>query len=503
MLCKIFDNFFAKTAQKAKKSAARVFRAADALLHRDAAVSPLAGAPRLGAVAEVRLRAMCLLAAAAVVAALVRSALAVGVLRERLALSLLLFALLADLLEDLLLLLLMTAAALRALLADSVLDAALNAAQQVVLARVDEGDGLAALARAARAPDAVNVALRIVRDVVVEDVCDALDVEAARCDVRRAEDLELCLAEALEDERALDLREVAVQLIDEVTARRERHRDHVCALLRVAEDHREVRLLLIDDLAELVDLRLLARVDDDLVDGIERHVLRLDLEILRRRHVACRKCLDAVRHRRGKQHELAVRGRRLEQRLDIFDETEAHHLIGLVEDDLVDLREVDRLAAQVVEQAARRADDELRVAAELLLLALDVLPAEDDERGDVGCGRERLRDLGDLDGQLARRRDDERLRDSGLRLDFLDDRQQEGERLARARLRLDDAVVTGAHERHRLLLHRRRLLDAVTAQHVAERGADAEFLECCHISILLSFLFFLPIRTRGLPSPSP
>jgi len=177
--------------------------------------------------------------------------------------------------------------------------------------------------------------------------------------------------------------------------------------------------------------------------------------------------------------------------------------IGLVEDDLVDLREVDRLAAQVVEQAARRADDELRVAAELLLLALDVLPAEDDERGDVGCGRERLRDLGDLDGQLARRRDDERLRDSGLRLDFLDDRQQEGERLARARLRLDDAVVTGAHERHRLLLHRRRLLDAVTAQHVAERGADAEFLECCHISILLSFLFFLPIRTRGLPSPSP
>ena len=90
------------------------------------------------------------------------------------------------------------------------------------------------------------------------------------------------------------------------------------------------------------------------------------------------------------------------------------------------MREVDGAAPQVIEQAPRRADDELRMAAELLLLPLDVLPAEDDERRDVGRSRERLRDLGDLDGQFARRRDDECLRDGCLRLDLLDDRQQEG-----------------------------------------------------------------------------
>ena len=264
------------------------------------------------------------------------------------------------------------------------------------------------------------------RDIVVEDMRHALDVEAARRDIRRTEDLELGLAEALEYERALDLREVTVQLIDEVAARGERHRDHVRALLRVAEDHRKIRLLLIDDLAELVDLRLLARVDDDLVDGVERHMLRLDLKVLGRVHVARRECLDAVRHCRREQHELTVACRCLQQRLDVLNEAKAHHLIGLVEDDLIDLREVDCLTAQVVQKASRRADDELRMAAELLLLPLDVLPAEDDERRDVGRSRERLRDLGDLDGQLARRRDDECLRDGCLRLDLLDDWQQEG-----------------------------------------------------------------------------
>ena len=59
------------------------------------------------------------------------------------------------------------------------------------LARRDEQDRLAAATGAAGAADAVNVALGVVGDVVVEDVADSLDVQAARGDVGGDEDVEL------------------------------------------------------------------------------------------------------------------------------------------------------------------------------------------------------------------------------------------------------------------------------------------------------------------------
>ena len=121
------------------------------------------------------------------------------------------------------------------------------------------------------------------------------------------------------------------------------------------------------------------------------------------------------------------------------------------------------------------------MAAQFLLLPLDILPAVDDECVHIHCRTRRLRDLGNLDGQLARRRHDECLRHGGLRLDFLEDRQQKGQRLARARLRLRDAVVSRPYLRDGLCLNGRRLLDAVGAQHVAERLRDAQSLKCRHI----------------------
>ena len=117
------------------------------------------------------------------------------------------------------------------------------------------------------------------------------------------------------------------------------------------------------------------------------------------------------------------------------------------------------------------------MAAQLLLLPLDVLPAVDDQRAHADGFAHALRNLRDLDGQLARRRDDESLRHIGLRLDFLEDWQQEGQRLARARLRLRDAVAARPHHGDGLFLHGRRLLDALIAQDIADLRRDAQFLE--------------------------
>ena len=56
-------------------------------------------------------------------------------------------------------------------------------------------------------------------------------------------------------------------------------------------------------------------------------------------------------------------GRRVGQDpLDVLDEAHAQHLVGLVEHDGLDAREVERAAPQVVHDAARRADDDVHAA---------------------------------------------------------------------------------------------------------------------------------------------
>src|SRR6185436_15479581 len=72
----------------------------------------------------------------------------------------------------------------------------------------DERDRHAGLAGAARAADAVSERLSVLRKVEVHDVADVLDVQAARGQIRRHEDLDLAVLELLERALAIALREV-------------------------------------------------------------------------------------------------------------------------------------------------------------------------------------------------------------------------------------------------------------------------------------------------------
>ncbi len=58
-----------------------------------------------------------------------------------------------------------------------------------------DGEGVAGVLRAAGAPDAVDVILGMLRHVVVDDVADVRDVQAARGDVRGDEHLVFAVAE--------------------------------------------------------------------------------------------------------------------------------------------------------------------------------------------------------------------------------------------------------------------------------------------------------------------
>ena len=74
---------------------------------------------------------------------------------------------------------------------DAAVGEALDVFEPVNLAAGDEGDGLAALARAAGAADAMDVIFAVVRQVVIEDDLDVVDVEPARGDIGRDEESRL------------------------------------------------------------------------------------------------------------------------------------------------------------------------------------------------------------------------------------------------------------------------------------------------------------------------
>ena len=95
------------------------------------------------------------------------------------------------------------------------------------------------LAGTAGAADAVQVGLLVVRALVVDDVGDAGDVDAAGRDVGRDEDVDLAAAERAQRLLAGALAEVAVDRRGGEAALGEVGGDPVGGALGAGEDHRE------------------------------------------------------------------------------------------------------------------------------------------------------------------------------------------------------------------------------------------------------------------------
>jgi hypothetical protein len=189
---------------------------------------------------------------------------------------------------------------------------------------------------------------------------------------------------------------------------------------------------------------------------------------------------DLGRHRRAEQRRLAAAGRQREDLLDVLEEAEVEHLVGLVEHDVAAGVEHQRVAADEVEDAADGADHDLPALAQLGLLGADRRAAEHGHGVDPlvrAVGPQRLRHL---DAQLARRRQHQRLDLVVGGIDELHHRQAERGRLAGSRLRLADDVAAFEERRDGLLLDRARRLVADVVERLEDRLGQAELGEGGH-----------------------
>src|SRR5215471_12739921 len=130
--------------------------------------------------------------------------------------------------------------------------------------------------------------------------------------------------------------------------------------------------------------------------------------------------------------------REAQDSLDVRRETEVQHFVGLVEDHVFNAAERDKLPADHVEYATRRADD--HVGACLQRLRLGRIADAAVQQGAAKAVVEALEHALDLYGQFARGRHDERAWSWPWVAGALYQRQEEGEGLARAGWRLDDDV---------------------------------------------------------------
>ena len=184
---------------------------------------------------------------------------------------------------------------------------------------------------------------------------------------------------------------------------------------------------------------------------------------------------DHVRHRRREQRGLALGRGVLEDPLDVVDEAHAQHLVGLVEHDGLERVELEALAFEVVHDPARGADDDLGAARELAQLHHHALAAVDRQHvevlqvvGVLGEG------FGDLDRELARRREHQHLRAGVGEVDARQHRQCERGGLAGAGLRLAEDVVAGEQLRDAGGLDRRGRLVADVGERGQQRRRQVE-----------------------------
>ena len=349
----------------------------------------------------------------------------------------------------------------------------------MVLARLDQRDRHALASRAPHAPDAMHVRFRRVGQIVVDDVREVLDVEPARGDIGRDEELRVAGAQTLHHLVALLLRHAAVQRLGMVAARVHGLGELVHLGARAAEDDRRRRRFQVEDAAQrqllhvaLHEVGLLAHL---------RHLARLgrglgDLDADRVALVLFRDRLDACRHRGREEHGLAILRRFGEHRLDVLGESHVEHLVGLVEHHHAHAAQLQAAAANVVERATRCRDHDVDARTQCVKLPADGLPAIHREHAHAERLAVAMHRLGDLHGKLARGHEHHRGGALALSLvqDPLQDRQREGRRLAGAGGRLPEEVLARDQRRDRLALDRRGLFVAEHGQGGKDAGIEAE-----------------------------
>ena len=175
-----------------------------------------------------------------------------------------------------------------------------------------------------------------------------------------------------------------------------------------------------------------------------------------------------------------VSGVVFEDEFHVLAKAEIEHLVGLVEHDRLQFRDVETAAPQMIAQPAGRADHDVRARGKLALLAARIHAADAGNDARIGILIEPGEFAMHLQGEFARRRDDQGQRRGGpleplgAAEQILGDRQPIGDGLAGAGLRRNQKVAAGGVVRQHGGLDRRRPIVVALRQSSGERRTGGQ-----------------------------
>ena len=151
-----------------------------------------------------------------------------------------------------------------------------------------------------------------------------------------------------------------------------------------------------------------------------------------------------------------------------------HHLIDFIEDKSCNLIERYPSAFHEVDETSWSSNDNLRTSAESFFLLPDRRTSEDCEGSHTHMTREIEDFIPCLTGEFTSRLEDEHLRSTIFGIDRIECWDTEGSRLPTSSLRLDDDILASECERDDLRLHRSRFMIAEISESLDDLWAEFE-----------------------------
>ena len=261
-------------------------------------------------------------------------------------------------------------------------------------------------------------------------------------------------------------------------------REFLCFVLGTTEDDTEEFGVRIEEALQCGEAVFGVYYTILVVDRGGGGVRRADAHLFGLAHVALRNAAHIVAHGGAEEPRAFVGGCALQDLREILLETHVEHLIGLVEHHDVHGAEVDSLAADHVQKAARCGHNDLRAALDVADLIADArTTVHGHHAGAFHVLREFLEVLADLHAQLARGCQHQGLYCAVRGIQEFQHGQAEGSGLTSAGLRQGYHILLAAHEQgNGLLLNGSWGGEPDVLEGTKDLRAETERVERCHLS---------------------
>jgi len=236
---------------------------------------------------------------------------------------------------------------------------ALDRPQEIALFMVAERNRLSCFARSRGAADAMNIGLGDLRQFKINNMADAVDVNAARRDVGRNERARLSASEGGQRALALPLALIAMDRGSTDARLVEGAGDAVGAVLGAGEDENARQFGIVEQFDQQV--AFLSRFDkeDVMLDAVGGLRCRRHRDLDRVSQQFASERANVGRHCRGEEQVLPLPGQFADDAADRFDETEIEHLVDFVEHQKFDRVETRDAGVEMIEKAAGRRDQHI------------------------------------------------------------------------------------------------------------------------------------------------